>query len=332
MGAEASIVGFSLDSSLSEREFLWRELRIEIQCLETDELRKAIAERHDIGLMSLIVVVNADKISSLLDYTPKDSLVLLILGDEAYNPHQARVVLNHQSVRCIFRNYPTEAASIVNVLRFFLQTIQVSDLTRMQFAVILADLFRGIRSRLRMRSWRRAPKPVFVVPLGYTNKFANSLCQVLPGIPSEASLFGLQLPEKKKEISFTFRGLPGQLQRQIAIDKIRAFDDVDIVISSSVWNGHEEADLDGRSYVEALLKATNALCPPGFINGETFRYYEALICGALPVEEPIVFSHQGILPARPREPKCSLTERTQIVKQELHRISAQLRESLRNPN
>ena len=63
------------------------------------------------------------------------------------------------------------------------------------------------------------------------------------------------------------------------------------------WSARAAVDV-GASYVDSLVSAQFALCPPGFANNESFRFYEALACGALPIEVSVASTHLGELPWR----------------------------------
>jgi hypothetical protein len=63
------------------------------------------------------------------------------------------------------------------------------------------------------------------------------------------------------------------------------------------WSGRAGREA-GAPYVEQLGSARFALCPPGFVNNESFRFYESLLCGALPIEVTIATTHLGEIPWR----------------------------------
>jgi hypothetical protein len=49
--------------------------------------------------------------------------------------------------------------------------------------------------------------------------------------------------------------------------------------------------LDGAEYSELLNNSKIVLCPPGFHRNETFRHYEALRAGAIPISLPLPDNH-----------------------------------------
>ena len=76
------------------------------------------------------------------------------------------------------------------------------------------------------------------------------------------------------------------------LDRARRRHGALIQVLGEGWSGFDGA-ASADPYVEQLLDAEQALCPPGFMNLETFRAYEALICGATPIEPRVAFTHGG---------------------------------------
>jgi len=133
------------------------------------------------------------------------------------------------------------------------------------------------------------------VPLGYTNVFAqNFMAHLRPSRAYQGSLIDLFSVKKSmifetKANKIVFRGQKGKFQRQ---HFFREYESMGLPISSSVvlnqrfGGGNEFAKSRSEiayEYVGELLESAFAMCPPGNYSNETFRFWESLLCGCLPV-------------------------------------------------
>jgi hypothetical protein len=55
-----------------------------------------------------------------------------------------------------------------------------------------------------------------------------------------------------------------------------------INVTQNGWSGSESSGLD-IEYCQTLFSSLYCAALPGYISNESFRFYEALICGALPI-------------------------------------------------
>jgi hypothetical protein len=144
-----------------------------------------------------------------------------------------------------------------------------------------------------MKAWAACLIPVHAVPLGYTSTFSQAFVARHPEVGDSDSLFSVDALDGERPTSITFRGNRGLAARIVGMERAARLPNSDIATIDADWSGFAEGDV-GATYVEALSTSRFALCPPGFVNNDSFRYFEALACGALPVEIRVALTHQGI--------------------------------------
>ena len=239
-----------------------------------------------------------------------------------------------ESIAVIFRNYAISLASASDIafeIGIFFRNFINSKESPLDF---LKCFLLGFRSTFRMWRWRCIRKPVVVVPLGYTNKFSKSYSDVRLSVDNELRekpFFDYPIPKESmdKGCAISFRGVKGQIQRRMALSTLYDFHDFDLVLVQDIWAGSSSSKSDAPSYVSSLLNSERALCPPGFVNVESFRYYEALLCHSLPIENRVAISHLGTAPARPQHGKSvDLEGRLILIRDALLRVKLDLEKSL----
>jgi hypothetical protein len=118
------------------------------------------------------------------------------------------------------------------------------------------------------------------LPLGYTNQFVMQLSDEI--VNSDLSLvdnwpiieYG---KDQIRDNHVRFMGQIGTWYRRELVRIFSKFPNFDYVESSG-WGGSLKT-----GYIEMLKTSTFILCPPGIFTNETFRYFESIICGALPI-------------------------------------------------
>jgi len=285
-----TIVGLSLEHPVSEQQFLRRELGISWEQVDRAELMRALQRP------GLVIISEPEPYVDVLAQLPSGNAVIMMISDEAYTNERLALVERSPSIRSLYRQYDIRLASPARIAERVSQLAQQARRASIR-STALIDLIRiGRATRQRMRAWSRVRFPVHPVPLGYTNTFAQAYARAR-NVSGDDSFFGLsRVSIEKRNVPVTFRGASGQTERQIMIAAARRIPGADIRVVGDDWSGSDGGH--GDSYVESLLTARRALCPPGFINTETFRYYEALLCGAKPVEPITALTHQGIPMAR----------------------------------
>lgn len=281
----SAFCGLSLDEPLSESEYLLRELRIVWKTSDRSNIFSAIKENYSFGKKTLIIVSQIDPVFNLISQSPEESLVLLILSDEAYSM-KAYKLAKLDAVHAIVRNFSITRQSITDYLAIaksvFGQHLKSSRNRSFALAEIAQVLALYVRNSFMMSKWQRLKKPVSILPLGYTNRFAKSFSSFM-GIGDETSLLLASMNSiSYRAISVSFSGTRGSLQRRSAIAFLRHVPRSKINVTQNGWSGYESFGID-IEYCQTLSSSLYCAALPGYISNESFRYYEALICGALPI-------------------------------------------------
>ena len=310
--------GFSVEPPPSEVEFLRRELGIEWRQVTREELHTQLLLRSPL----LLLVSEPHQYRDLVEASLDGSLVVLMISDEAYSPARLDVAAT-PTVRRIYRHYPARRASWWRVLRAASGYVRDSTRTSQSATTFLPNVASGLSLRGRMKAWEKLGDRVRPVPLGYTDTFARAFAERMNLGPTE-SLFSYPIDEQARPTFITFRGNRGLAQRITGLELAGRLPDSDVATVDADWSARAPSDI-GISYVESLMKARFALCPPGFANNESFRFYEALICGALPVEVTTATTHLGELPWRSAG-TIATTSWTKVLR-EAERMSESTREA-----
>ena len=274
------IDALSLEQPMAEERFLAQELGVRWISVSEDELARTLRSNN----ATLIIVSDPTLYEKALRNAPSRSAVLLQISDEAYTADRvAQATL--PSVRTVFRNYAPDIAPMSQRMRAvtgFIGDARTSDVPMRSAKPIYAS---GRAVRQRMADWQRVPVPVQSLPLGYTSAFANSYQEVLEE-PSQ------------RTISISFRGNRGLAPRILGLEAAARVPGADIQLVDRAWSGASAETAIAHDYIDQLCASRFALVPPGFVNAESFRYYEAILCGALPVEIRVALTHQGLVPFR----------------------------------
>jgi hypothetical protein len=137
------------------------------------------------------------------------------------------------------------------------------------------------------------------IPLGYTNRFAKLFCAELGVQDPLDSLIDYachrcETSMQGKDLQIVFRGQRGKFQRQkflqAAEDAAPSIPKI-IKVNRGFAGRNETGEISSilsDPYVKELLKSIFALCPPGNYSSETFRYWESLLCGCVPIVADVV--------------------------------------------
>jgi hypothetical protein len=278
-------LGLSLDEPLSESEYLLRELGIVWKTSDRSDIFSAIKEKFSFGEKTLIIVSQIDLVFDLISQSPEKSLVLLILSDEAYSM-KAYKLTKLDAVHAVMRNYSITSQPITDYLTtaksVFGHHVKSSNNRFFALIEIAHVLALYLRNRFMMSKWQRLEKSVSILPLGYTNRFAKSFSSFM-GIGDETSLLLASMNSvSDRAISVSFGGTRGSLQRRSAIEFLGHIPRSKINVTQNGWSGYESSGID-IEYCQMLSSSLYCAALPGYISNESFRYYEALICGALPI-------------------------------------------------
>jgi hypothetical protein len=163
----------------------------------------------------------------------------------------------------------------------------ISDVMR-----TIAWQFRGFGMQARqsriLRNYGKTKRYFKNIPIGYTNIFAQSLLEVAQKKTELlGSIFHLQpylLNQSPGRVNFV--GQSGQIVRESAIRSLEK-SKLGEVIRRSGYGASNVIDRSvathGKEYIELLLDSQFVLCPPGNISGQSFRYFEAITLGRIPL-------------------------------------------------
>jgi hypothetical protein len=131
--------------------------------------------------------------------------------------------------------------------------------------------FRGVFRNYRSSVFR--PERVLQFPLGYGDGFAHEP-NLIPGV-------------KERKLLWSFIGETSKSSRP---EMLRAFAPLEPQLVRNTEPGTHQP-LPRLDYQQSLLDSVFIPCPMGNVSLETFRIYEALECGAIPLLERRVFFH-----------------------------------------
>lgn len=256
-----------------------------------EELRSRLLVRAPL----LLLVSEPGGYREFVEASPDGSLVLLLVSDEAYSPERLHLA-GASAVSRTYRHYPARHASGWRIASAASGYVRDSTRTSQRAMTFLPNVASGLSLRGRMKAWEKLGPQVRSVPLGYTDTFARAFAERMNLGPTE-SLFSYPINEHARPTFVTFHGNRGLAQRITGLELAGRLPDSDVATVDADWSARARSNV-GVSYVESLMEARFTLCPPGFANNESFRFYEALICGSLPVEVTTATTHLGELPWR----------------------------------
>ena len=298
--ADGAAVPFTTLYDLSENldgAWIRRELGVEFVTVDEEEiLRQAARPGRRVG----VVVTDPDSYRPLLSTAPPRSVVVLHLYDERYTP-QCEEVANMPSVFSLYRPFSLERATNIAYIASVAAALADIRVGTTNVRQIGAALKSGRAIRSAVQRYNRAKNDGFyTVPIGYTAAFAEVYEARFGPIGRYTSLFDHALERDEsasveRVLDVSFRGARGQFQRRtgVGLASQRPRSDCSTPIRSFSGDGNE---LDAATYLELMLRSRFVLCPPGFVTNESYRTYEALLCGALPVMLTTAVS-QGTRPA-----------------------------------
>ena len=283
---------FSLEPPASEVEFLRRELGIQWQQVSESELESRIANQR----RTLVIMSEPEPYWSVVEQAPIDSIVCLMISDEAYSRERIAIA-RPPSIHHVYRHYPVQPASWGRIAGSAAGYVRDSRGTSQRASTIVPNVRSGMRVRSRMKHWQAVEHKVSPIPLGYTDTFARAFAQRFD-LSTDASVFSVHPTNATdRDRSVAFRGNRGLAQRIVGSERAMKVTNSEVALIDADWSARAAGDV-GATYVDSLVSARFALCPPGFANNESFRYYEALACGALPIEVSVASTHLGELPWR----------------------------------
>ena len=277
----------------SQQEFWAREFGAVI--IEKDE--SFISVIKNLVGQQIRPVVQLDKNYAelrALEALPENSIIGWCHSDETFDLAFNTALTNLNSLHTILRPYHLEKTTFTNSIKSLSYTFlnlrmstSLKDVLR-----IIAWQFRGLGMQIRqhkiLKKYAKARRQFRNIPIGYTNVFALSLLAFIQrGIEPRESILSLE-PGLINHIQsgVNFVGQSGQIVRELSIRSLEK-SELGQVIRRSGYGASNVIDQSvatlGKEYVELLHDSLFVLCPPGNISGQTFRYFEVITLGRIPL-------------------------------------------------
>lgn len=274
---------------MSEVEFLRRELGITWQAMSATNLVKTFTDRYQRGLRSLLIVSDPLPAMKVVDRLPLSSVVLILLSGERPNPLTLELA-KKPAIHKIYRNYSvvplpwvqtvkTSMSALIDAFLFGAMGTKGLSVVNWLRAITL-----GSRNKRHLRGWKSLSGKIEYFPLGYTSKFAKSILHLLNSQNYGGSLFELELDEFRaadEGNTVEFSGSLGAWQRRVGLQHAARRQGSSVYVTNVGWRG--SSDKIDLAYCDRMLNSKYVFCPPGYSANESFRVYEALICGSMPL-------------------------------------------------
>ena len=227
---------------------------------------------------SLIYCNDLDHWKFRLALSQKSSVCVIIGSNEYYNINKLLPLNEFESIRCAFIQYlPNEKRiSVTSFASFILRFPQV----------LSQRAFYGT-ARLGFQNYRKVSKkrfkvPVYPFPLGYTERFARELKDLGILHAGHDSLFQEKnFSDFSQRENISFFGQKGSWYRRLMLDFFARNPNFQMKAYSS-FGGFMESPRT-TEYSEFILNSRFVVCPPGNCSSQSFRYYESIALGAIPV-------------------------------------------------
>jgi hypothetical protein len=227
---------------------------------------------------------------------PSKSIVIFLLSDETYRLMTNIRLLMHPSTKIIIRDYPL--GKIHNLLDLpirlmpkIVRIVRKPNLYRMVPKAIFSGLYMIFAQCFISLFAKIMNKKIFGIPLGYDNGFGNIYAKEF-GLEHDQSLISFALSRNlkinHKSRILSFMGQKGSADRQVMILEAKKISGTHIKLNKNYAlgrNANNQID-----FFTAMKDSKMSLNPPGNYSGHTFRFYEALLVGSLPIEDAFVIS------------------------------------------
>lgn len=209
-------------------------------------------------------------------YKNREQIKIFIhLSDEKYRLSNIFLYSIFPRNIVIFRQYLDDTVNIPFICRFIRQNI--ANISLVDISSAGYSFFFGLSKIFKLFLLRFLRNKVNYFPLGYTDNFVEHV---------EKERVTLDLNKFSTTLWSDFRGLKGNFDRNFAIKTIQNRS-ISVYVNSE-WGG--SANNLTSNYVKSLQRGILSFCPPGFLNTDTFRYYESLYLGNLPVKLLLSFN------------------------------------------
>ncbi len=274
---------YSENVNLTEREFLLRELGLQITFLDPSvpESLKVTGNQK----LVFIATTNPKIWRDFLEKRPPESVVFLLLGNETYHKETYLAFNDLVSIRLALIYALPQEGRILNSLGGLLgQLIDATSFSTRYMIQSLRDFKTGI-IKLRQSKSTSFVFPTLRLPQGYSNAFVLQLERLIPDFEEHESLLGNEkvanlVANSETFYSFGFVGQSGPPRRMHVIERLTNLQDNQVIVKHGF--GGNDINVD-NSYLQMLLKTKFPVIPPGAFNTLNHRYTESLIMNRLPI-------------------------------------------------
>ena len=274
---------YSENLNLTEREFLLRELGLQITYLDPtlpESLEKAGNQK-----LVFIATTNPNTWRAFLEKRPSESVVFLLLGNETYHQETYLAFNDLVSIRlALIYALPQEGRVFNSIGGLLGQLIDATNLSSHYLIQSLRNFKTGV-IKLRQSKSICFAFPTARLPQGYSNAFVLQLERFIADLEKHESLLENQKVAKlvsnsENLFSFGFVGQSGPPRRMHIIDHLEALQDSQVIVKQGFGGNDVKVD---DSYLQMLLKTKFPVIPPGAFNTLNHRYTESLIMNRLPI-------------------------------------------------
>jgi hypothetical protein len=274
---------YSENVNLTEREFLLRELGLQITFLDpsVSESLKVTGNQK----LVFIATTNPKIWRDFLEKRPSESVVFLLLGNETYHKETYLAFNDLVSIRLALIYALPQEGRVLNSLGGLLgQLIDSTSFSTPYLIQSLRDFKTGMIKLTQSKSISFA-FPTIRLPQGYSNAFVLQLERFIADLEEHESLLENKkianlVANSESLYSFGFVGQSGPPRRMHVIEHLKALQNSHVIVKQGF--GGNDTNVD-NSYLQMLIKTKLPVIPPGAFNTLNHRYTESLIMNRLPI-------------------------------------------------
>lgn len=260
-----------LPEYFEENEFFRRELNLSAKKINHED-------NLPLPKNSLLYCNSLSHWKKRLLLSEESSLSVIIATNEYYKKDNWLDVNNYESIKCAFLQYlpQNQRTKFGSILKFIFSSPHV-----LRKRAFWGTLKSSSENYFEMRSLK-FNVPVLSFPLGYTDRFAKELkkLQLLPA--NSQSLYSQKIYDNSSRgTGVSFEGQKGRWYRRLMVEY---FEKNAAARTNKYGSFGGFTDLpETTNYVESILASRFVVCPPGNVSSQSFRYYESIALGAIPI-------------------------------------------------
>lgn len=264
------------DEGLSESEFIQRELELDFKLVNPLYATP--------GPRNIVASTDPSCWIRFLSKASENSIIFILLGNETYDETKYLIFNQFKSIQRVYVYNPPRKNSLLGIKS------AISLFYDFSFSVNPAIIYRLYKnafdfSRRTRRIKSRMTFDWKAFPQGYSNRFVKELenARYLK-LGTKSSIFNLDtaIPTLSKAF-ICFVGQRGSVFRSMLLTKLEKNKIFRIFVTEE-WGGLNQGNR--TRYIDEITQSRGVLNPPGNVTNETFRYYETILLGRLPICPP----------------------------------------------